>query len=84
MGAGMVAWDASCTRPFKTAKRILELAGSQGNLEGTDLGWTARYISRMESSSLVMLACCATMSFTCEIMVPNSEAAKRKRTLQNI
>jgi hypothetical protein len=55
-----------------------------GNLEGTDLGWTARYISRMESSSFVMLACCATMSFTCEIMVPNSEAANRKRTLQNI
>ena len=51
---------------------------------GTNLGWTARYISRMESSSFVILAFCATISFTCDIMVPNSDAAKRKRKLQKI
>ncbi len=46
------------------------------------LGCTARYISSMVSSSLVILACCATISFTCDIIVPKSEAAKRKRKLQ--
>jgi hypothetical protein len=38
----------------------------------------------MVSSSLVMLACCATISLTCDMIVPKSEAAKRKRKLQKI
>ena len=58
---------------------------SKGNgyLARAYLGCTVKYISRILSRSLVMLACWATISFTCDIIVPNKDAAKRNKKLQN-
>ena len=36
----------------------------------------------MKSSCLALFACCAIISLTCEIRVPNKQAEKRKRKMQ--
>ena len=50
----------------------------------TRLGCTDRYISRILSRSFFFVVICATISFTCAIIVPKRDAAQRNRKIQNI
>jgi hypothetical protein len=41
-----------------------------------------RYVSSTESNSFETAACDATISLACEMIVPNKEAAEKKRKTQ--
>jgi hypothetical protein len=47
-----------------------------------NLGFRLRYDSKILSRSFFFVVKSATISLTCAIMVPNSEAAQRKRKVQ--
>ena len=66
---------------FQVEVHKILFANKEGKLL-THLGFTVRYASSTKSSSFDTAAWDATISLACEIMVPKSEAAQKKRKMQ--